>query len=106
MYAIIETGGKQFRVAKGDVIDVERLAGSEGDNVVFDRVLALKRDDGELKVGDPVVPGAKATGKIVTEFKGKKVIAFRYHNKVNLRRKHGHRQTLTKVLIEDIVAGE
>lgn len=105
MYAIIETGGKQVRVSKGDVVDVERLEGNEGDSVVFDRILAVKKDDGELKVGDPLVEGASATGKIVKEFKMKKIIVFKYKSKVNERKKRGHRQIKTKVLIEDIVAG-
>ncbi len=102
MYAIIETGGKQFRVTKGDVIDVERLQADEGDEVVFDRVLLLAKDDGEVRVGDPVVEGARAKGKVVSEFKDKKVIVFKYKSKVNYRRKKGHRQVKTRVLIEEI----
>lgn len=102
MYAIIETGGKQFRVTEGDVIDVERLQADEGDEVVFDRVLLLAKDDGEIKVGDPVVKGAHAKGKVVCEFKDKKVIVFKYKSKVNYRRKKGHRQVKTRVLIEKI----
>jgi large subunit ribosomal protein L21 len=84
---------------------VERLPGSEGDSVVFDRVLALRRDDGELVLGNPVIEGARATGRIVSEAKSKKVIVFKYKSKVNYRRKRGHRQIGTRVLIEDIVAG-
>ena len=106
VYAIIVTGGKQHKVSKGEVIDVERLPGKEGDAVVFDRVLAVRKDDGEFRVGDPVVKGAKATGKILAEFKAKKIIVFKYKSKANYRKKRGHRQIQTKVLIEDIVAGE
>ncbi len=106
MYAIIETGGKQVRVAKGDIVNVERLAAGEGESVIFDRVLALKTDKGELKIGDPLVKGAKATGKILSEFKGKKVLVFKYKNKVNERKKRGHRQIHSKVVIESIEAGE
>lgn len=106
MYAIIVTGGKQFKVSKGDILNVERLAGAAGDSVVFDRVLAVKKDDGEVQVGDPVVKGAQATGKIVTEFKAKKIIVFKYKSKVNERKKRGHRQIQTRILIEDIIAGE
>ena len=106
MYAIIVTGGKQHKVSKGEVIDVERLPGQEGDAVVFDRVLAVRKDDGEFRVGDPVVKGAQATGKILAEFKDKKIIVFKYKSKANYRKKRGHRQIQTKVLIEDIVAGE
>jgi len=105
VYAIIETGGKQYRVSKGDVIDVERLAGDEGDEIVFDRVLAVGRDDGTFQVGSPVVEGATCRGKIVSEFKDKKVIAFKYKPKVNYRRKKGHRQVKTKIRIEEISAG-
>ena len=106
MYAIIVTGGKQFKVSKGDILNVERLTGAAGDSVVFDRVLAVKKDDGEVQVGDPVVKGAQATGKIVAEFKAKKIIVFKYKSKVNERKKRGHRQIQTRVLIEDIIAGE
>jgi len=105
MYAIIESGGKQFKVTRGDVIDVERLKAGEGESVVFDRVLALKKDDGELLVGNPVVPGARAVGRIVGEHKARKVIVFKYKSKVNERKKRGHRQVKTKVVVEDIVAG-
>ncbi len=106
MYAIIETGGKQVRVSKGDVLDVERLPGEQGSTVIFDRVLVVKKDNGEVKVGSPFVPGAKATAKIIEEFKDDKVIVFKYKSKVNYRRKKGHRQIKTKVKIEDIDAGE
>jgi len=105
LYAIIETGGKQYRVSKGDVIDVERLPGDEGSEVVFDRVLAVGEDDGTFKVGDPVVKGAVCKGTVVSEFKDKKVIAFKYKPKVNYRRKKGHRQIKTRVRIEDISGG-
>lgn len=106
VYAIIETGGKQFRVSKGDIVNVERLEGAAGDSVIFDRVLAVKKDDGEVQVGDPLVKGARATGKIVAEFKSPKIIVFKYKSKVNERKKRGHRQFHTKIFIEDIVAGE
>jgi len=105
VYAIIETGGKQFKVSKGDVLRVERLTGEEGSNVVFDRVLAVKTDQGEMKVGNPLVPGASATGRILAEVKDKKVIVFKYKPKVNYRKKQGHRQIKTKVIIEEINAG-
>ena len=105
MYAIIETGGKQFRVSQGDIVRVERLAGEEGSNVVFDRVLAVKTDKGEIKVGNPLVPGATAVGKILGEVKDKKIIVFKYKPKINYRKKQGHRQIKTRVVIEEIIAG-
>jgi len=106
VYAIIETGGKQYRVSKGDVIEVERLGQEEGTEVVFDRVLAVGGDNGEMKLGDPLVKGASAKGKVLSEFKDDKVIVFKYKSKVNYRRKKGHRQMLTKVRIEEINSGE
>jgi large subunit ribosomal protein L21 len=106
VYAIIETGGKQFRVSKGDIVNVERLTGAQGESVVFDRVLAVKKASGAISIGDPVVKGAKATGKIVEEFKTKKILVFKYKSKVNERKKRGHRQIQTKILIEDIISGE
>lgn len=106
MYAIIETGGKQFRVSKGDVIEVERLPVEEGADVIFDRVLAIGKDNGDMTLGTPVVPGATARGKVLAEFKDDKVIVFKYKSKVNYRKKKGHRQILTKVRIEDISGGK
>jgi large subunit ribosomal protein L21 len=99
--AIIETGGKQFRVAQGDTITVEKLPVEKGQEVVFERVLTVHKD-GELMVGRPVVDGAKVVGKIVEHGKDKKIIVFKYKAKKNYRRKQGHRQPLTRVLIEKI----
>ncbi len=101
MEAIIETGGKQFRVAEGDTITVEKLSVEKGQEVVFERVLTVHKD-GELMVGRPVVDGAKVVGKIVEHGKDKKIIVFKYKAKKNYRRKQGHRQPLTRVLIEKI----
>ena len=103
MYAIIETGGKQYKVQPGDVIYVEKLAAAEGDAIVFDRVLAVSGDQGFV-AGEPTVPGAKVTGKVDKHVKGKKIIVFKYKPKKNYRRKQGHRQPYTKVTIESIEA--
>lgn len=103
MYAIIETGGKQYKVKAGDVIYVEKLAANEGDTVTFDRVLAV-RDDKGLVAGTPTVPGAKVTGKVEKHVKGEKIVIFKYKPKKNERRKQGHRQPYTKVTIERIEA--
>lgn len=103
MYAIIETGGKQYRVAPGESIRVEKLAGNEGDLVTFDRVVAVSKD-GQLSLGTPVVDGAKVTGKIVSHGKGRKIRGLKYKAKVNYRRRYGHRQPFTQVVIESIEA--
>ncbi len=103
VYAIIETGGKQYRVSEGDEVLVEKLDIGEGENVVFDRVLAVVKK-GELVVGTPMVSGAKVTGKVVEQGKGKKILVFKYKAKSNYRRRQGHRQPFTKVVIEKIKA--
>lgn len=99
MYAIFVTGGKQYRVSEGDVIYVEKLAGEQGQEVVFDQVL-LAGD----KVGAPLVEGAKITGTIEKQGRGKKIIVFKYKSKKNYHKKQGHRQSYTKVVINTIVA--
>ncbi|MDR3589309.1 MAG: 50S ribosomal protein L21 [Negativicutes bacterium] len=103
MYAIIETGGKQYRVSEGDVVMVEKLDAGEGEAVQFDRVLTVVKD-GELTIGKPVVAGAKVTGKVLAQGKGKKILVFKYKAKANYRRRQGHRQPYTKVVIEKIDA--
>ncbi len=103
MEAIIETGGKQFRVAEGDTITVEKLPEEAGEQVVFDRVLTVSKEE-ELMVGRPVVEGAKVVGKVLEHGKDRKIIVFKYKAKKNYRRKQGHRQPLTRVLIEKIEA--
>ncbi|AEI44960.1 50S ribosomal protein L21 [Paenibacillus mucilaginosus] len=101
MYAIIETGGKQYKVQEGDVVYIEKLTAGEGEAVVFDRVLAVSKDSG-LVVGAPVVSGATVSGKVEKQGKGEKIIVFKYKAKKNYRRKQGHRQPYTKVVIEKI----
>lgn len=101
MYAIIKTGGKQYRVQEGDNIFVEKLNADVDSNVVFDQVLAVVNDD-DVKVGTPVVEGAKVTAKVLAQGKEKKVLVFKYKAKSNYRRRQGHRQPFTKVTIEKI----
>ena len=101
MYAIIKTGGKQYRVQEGDNIFVEKLNADVDSNVVFDQVLAVV-NDGDVKVGTPVVEGAKVTAKVLAQGKEKKVLVFKYKAKSNYRRRQGHRQPFTKVTIEKI----
>jgi ribosomal protein L21 len=99
MYAIFVTGGKQYRAAEGDTIYVEKLEGEAGQEVVFDQVLLV----GD-KVGTPLVEGAKVTGTIEKQGRGKKIIVFKYKPKKNYHKKQGHRQSYTKVVINSIVA--
>lgn len=99
MYAIFITGGKQYRAAEGESIFVEKLEGEAGQEVVFDQVLLV----GD-KVGTPLVEGAKVTGTIEKQGKGKKIIVFKMKAKKNYRKKQGHRQAYTKVLIKSIEA--
>lgn len=99
MYAIFVTGGKQYRAVEGDTIYVEKLDGEAGQTVVFDQVL-LAGD----KVGTPLVDGAKVTGTIEKQGRGKKIIVFKYKAKKNYHKKQGHRQSYTKVVINTIEA--
>ena len=101
MFAIIETGGKQYKVSEGDTIFVEKLAVEEGATVVFDSVKALSRE-GALKVGTPNVDGAKVTATVLKNGKGKKIVIFKYKSKKNEKKKMGHRQPYTKVQITAI----
>ena len=103
MFAIIKTGGKQYRVAAGDQITVERLLGEVGSQIALTDVLAI---GGESPIiGRPTVPNAPVTAKIVQQPRGTKVIVFKKKRRKNYRRKHGHRQELTVLKIEDIAAG-
>lgn len=103
MYAIIETGGKQFKVQEGDVLNVEKLQAAEGETVEITKVLAVVKD-GEVIVGTPVVPGAKTVLKVLEHGKGDKIIVFKYKPKKNYRKTQGHRQPFTKVVVEKIMA--
>ncbi|MFY0543440.1 50S ribosomal protein L21 [Brevibacillus sp. H7] len=103
MYAIIETGGKQYKVEEGAVIFIEKLPAGEGDTVTFDKVLFVNKD-GKVTAGAPTVAGATVTGKVEKHGKGQKIIVYKYKAKKNYRRKQGHRQPFTKVVIEKINA--
>ena len=104
MYAIVETGGKQYRVKTGDTIAVERLSGEPGETLELGRVLLIAGNaDGETRVGTPGVAGAIVRAEVVEHARGEKVIVFRYKSKVRYRRKTGHRQSLTRLRITDIL---
>lgn len=100
MYAIIATGGKQYRVSEGDVIYIEKIDAAVDSTVSFD--VLLVDNEGDVKVGTPVVEGVKVEGKVVGQIRGEKIIVFKYKSKKNYRRKQGHRQPYTKVEITKI----
>lgn len=102
MFAIIETGGKQYKVSEGDVIFVEKLAAEENATVVFDVVKAVMVDNTTCHVGDPNVAGAKVTATVLKNGKGKKIYVLKYKAKKNEKKKIGHRQPYTKVQITKI----
>ncbi|MDR1801403.1 MAG: 50S ribosomal protein L21 [Lachnospiraceae bacterium] len=102
MYAIIATGGKQYKVAEGDIVRVEKLGVEEGESYTFDQVLAVSGD--EMKVGDPTISEAKVDATVVENGKGKKVIVYKYKRKSGYHKKNGHRQLFTAVRIDKIHA--
>lgn len=102
MYAVIETGGKQYRVQKGDSLFVEKLDAEAGDKIELDKVLLVSKE-GELLTGKPYVDGAKVVANVVEQGKAKKVVVFKYKAKKNYRKRQGHRQPYTKIEIEEII---
>ena len=103
-YAVIRTGGKQYRVATGDLIRVEKLAGEPGAEVAFTEVL-MTSDDGAVRIGAPLIAGARVTGQVVQQAKAKKVLVFKKKKRKNYRRHHGHRQQFTSVRVTGIDLG-
>lgn len=102
MYAVIKTGGKQYKVSEGDIVKVEKLPLEEGQEVVLEEVLLINDENGNVKVGKPVVEGAKVIGKVLEQGKAKKIYVMKYKRRKNYRRKQGHRQPFTKIKIEKI----
>ena len=102
MYAIIQTGGKQYRVSPGDVLRVERLPGERGDEVVLDQVL-LVTDGDNVQIGQPLVPHASVRTQIVQQGKGKKILVYKKKRRKNYRRRQGHRQLFTALQISEII---
>ena len=103
-YAIIKTGGKQYRVSPGDVLDVELLDASAGTTTALGDVLAVSRD-GQTRFGAPTVPGAQVIAEVQSHYKDRKVIVYKYKAKTRYRRKRGHRQQYTRIRIQDIQTG-
>lgn len=101
MYAVIKTGGKQYRVSEGSILEIEKINGSQGDEISFDDVLMVSKS-GDVKVGTPVVEGAKVTGEIITQTKGPKITVFKMKRRKGFRKKTGHRQQLTLLKIKGI----
>ena len=101
MYAVVKTGGKQYRVEEKSIIDVNHLPAEVGSEIVLNEVLMLG-GEGKVQIGSPVVSGAKVIGKVVRQFKGRKIVGFTYKPKKNVHRRFGHRQMMTQVAIERI----
>lgn len=101
MYAVIKTGGKQYRVAEGDTLQIEKVAGKAGEKLSFDQVLLIGGSD-NVKVGAPTVKGAKVDAEIVSQDRGKKIVVFKMRRRKNYRRKQGHRQPYTQIKITGV----
>ena len=104
MYAIFEDGSHQFRVSEGDLVTVDRRDGEHGDEIIFDKVLLIAGDDGEPTIGTPLVEGAQVVGKVVRQFRDKKIVIRKFRRRKGYRRKRGHRQPFTSVQIASIKA--
>ncbi|MGD9146023.1 MAG: 50S ribosomal protein L21 [Anaerolineae bacterium] len=103
MYAVVKTGGKQYRVSPGDSVEVEKLPYEVGEQIELDQVLLVANGSG-TKIGQPLVEGAKVKATVTRQVKGRKVIVFKYHSSKRYRRKRGHRQHYTRLRIDEIVA--
>jgi len=103
MQAVIKTGGKQYTVNPGDILDIELVSGNPGDDIEFNEVLMVSNDKGDVLIGSPVVENAVVKAKIVKEKKGKKIIVFKFKRRKDYRNKNGHRQRYTTVKITDIL---
>ncbi|MFB3926092.1 MAG: 50S ribosomal protein L21 [Syntrophales bacterium] len=101
MYAVIRTGGKQYRISEGDLLEIEKIDGDAGTDITFEEVLLISKD-GEIKVGTPLIPGAKVIGEILDQTKGPKLTIFKMKRRKGFRKKTGHRQKLTSLKIKAI----
>ena len=104
MHAVIKTGGKQYIVEPGDIIDIEKISGEPGEEVNFEEVLLVSADGEDVKVGSPVVESARVEGRIVKQKRGEKIVVFKFKRRKGYRKKAGHRQNLTRVEITSISA--
>ncbi len=104
MYAVLNTGGKQYKVSEGDILRIEKISAELNSIVELTDVLAVSNGEGELTIGNPVVEGAKVVAKVLAHGKAKKVVVFKFKPKKDYRKKQGHRQPFTKILIEKIEA--
>ncbi len=102
MYALIQTGGKQYKVSEGTIVKIEKVDGEAGGNVVLDQVLMINDENGGVKIGSPLLENATVTARILEQGKNKKIIVYKYKKRKNYRRKQGHRQPYTRLLIEKI----
>lgn len=104
MHAVIKTGGKQYIVKPGDIIDIEKISGEPGEEVGFEEVLLVSADGEDVKVGSPVVESARVEGRILKQKRGEKIVVFKFKRRKGYRKKAGHRQNLTSVEITSISA--
>jgi large subunit ribosomal protein L21 len=102
VYALIQTGGKQYKVSEGTILKVEKLMGEAGDRIVLEQVLMINDGNGTTQIGNPLLENARVTAKILEQGKNKKIIVYKYKRRKNYRRKQGHRQPYTRLLIEKI----
>lgn len=102
MYAIIQTGGKQYKVTEGEILKVEKLDAEAGDKLTLDQVLMVKDDNGGVKIGEPIVKDAKITVEVLEQGRAKKIVVYKYKKRKNERKKQGHRQAYTKIKVEKI----
>ena len=102
MYAVMKTGGKQYKVSEGIILKVEKIEAEVGDKITFDEILFLTDSEGNVKVGNPVVSDAKIIAEVIQQGRGKKIIVYKYKRRKNYHKKQGHRQPFTKLKIEKI----
>jgi large subunit ribosomal protein L21 len=102
VHAVVESGGKQYRVAVGEALNVERLDGAPGQELVLDRVLLVSDGEGKVHVGSPLCPGVAVRAEVVAQGRGEKILVFKYKPKVNYRRRKGHRQAYTRIRVTAI----
>lgn len=102
MYAIMKTGGKQYKVGEGNIIKVEKLPAEVGDKITFEEIIFLTDGEGDVKIGDPHIAGAKVIAEVLEQGRDKKIVVYKYKKRKNYHKKQGHRQPFTKIKIEKI----